>query len=311
MTVLVLGGINIDFIVEAAVIAGRGETREGSAFYTTPGGKGANQAVAAARILDGRVPVEMVSMLGDDRYSDEMRRDLEAAGVATRFVRSAAGAHCGVAVILIDGSGENSVNAVYGANTLVDEELARSAAMELLSAGSVLMVQQETPLDATAAAMRIARERGATSILDPAPTRSEAAHLLELADVVTPNEHEASELAGHPVTDADSARAAAQVLRSRGAGAAIVTLAAQGAWVEADGISELVPSYEVEPIATVGAGDAFNGGLASGLALGLGLVEAAQIGVAAGALCVTRRGAQEAMASRAEVEGLRGSSTRS
>lgn len=306
MTVLVLGGINIDFIVEAPVIAGRGETREGTAFYTTPGGKGANQAVAAARILEGRVGVEMASMLGDDRYSDEMRRDLEAAGVGTRFVGTAAGEHCGVAVILIDGSGENSVNAVYGANTLVDEALGVSAATELLGAGSVLMVQQETPLEATAAAMRIARERGATSILDPAPTRPEAAHLLELADVVTPNEHEASELAGHPVTDAESARAAARALRERGVAAAIVTLAAQGAWVEADGVSELVPAHEVAPVATVGAGDGFNGGLASGLALGLGLVESARIGVAAGALCVTRRGAQEAMPSRAEVQSMVG-----
>jgi ribokinase len=304
MTVLVLGGINIDFIVEAPVIAARGETREGTAFYTTPGGKGANQAVAAARILDGRVAVEMASMLGDDRYSDEMRRDLEASGVGTRFVGTAAGEHCGVAVILIDGSGENSVNAVYGSNILVDEALGRSAATELLDAGSVLMVQQETPLDATAAAMRVARERGARSILDPAPTRSEAAHLLELADIVTPNEHEAAELAGHPVTDAASAREAARTLRGRGAGAAIVTLAALGAWVEAEGVSELVPAHEVEPIATVGAGDAFNGGLAAGLALGLDLIEAARIGVAAGALCVTRRGAQEAMATRSEVEAL-------
>ena len=310
MTVLVLGGINIDFIVEAPVIAGRGETREGTAFYTTPGGKGANQAVAAARMLDGRMAVEMAGMLGDDRYSSEMRSDLETAGVGTGFVGTAAEAHCGVAVILIDGSGENSVNAVYGANTLVDEAGA-STAIASLDAGSVLLVQQETPLDATAVAMRGARERGATVILDPAPTREEAAHLFALADIVTPNEHEAADLVGAPVHDADSARDAARVLRAHGAPAAIITLAALGAWVEADGISELVPSYEVEPIATVGAGDAFNGGLGAGLALGLDLIESARIGVAAGALCVTRRGAQEAMATRAEVEALMGSSTTS
>ncbi|MDA0352501.1 MAG: ribokinase [Chloroflexi bacterium] len=304
MTVLVLGGVNMDFIVEAPVIAGRGETREGSAFYTTPGGKGANQAVAAARILAGRVAVEMAGMLGDDRYSEEMRSALEAAGVGTAHLGTAVGAHCGVAVILIDGTGENSVNAVYGSNLLVDEALARAAAAAHLDAGSVLLVQQETPLPATVAAMHLARERGATVILDPAPTREHAAHLLSLADIVTPNEHEAAELVGHPVDDADSAREAARALRARGAGAVIVTLAALGAWVEADGISELVPSFPVTPIATVGAGDAFNGGVASGLALGLGLREAARMGAAAGALCVTRRGAQEAMAPRAEVESL-------
>ena len=304
MAVLVLGGLNMDFIVEAPVIAGRGETREGTRFYTTPGGKGGNQAVAAARMLDGRVPVEMAGMLGDDQYSGEMRAYLEAAGVGTRFLGTAVGQHCGVAVILIDGSGENSVNAVYGANTLVDEAGALSATNGALDAGSILLVQQETPLEATASAMRAAREHGATVVLDPAPTREEAAFLLPLADVVTPNEHEASELTGRRVADADSAREAAVALRDRGAGAAIVTLAAQGVWVEADGISELVPSYEVAPLATVGAGDAFNGGLAAGLALGLDLREAARIGVATGALCVTRPGAQEAMPARAEVEEL-------
>jgi len=303
MTLLALGGINIDFIVEAPVIAGRGETREGTAFYTTPGGKGANQAVAAARMLDGRVPVEMAGMLGDDRYSEEMRSDLEAAGVGTGFVGAVDGEHCGVAVILIDASGENSVNAVYGANARVDGAAA-SAATAGLEAGSVLLVQQETPLEATAVAMRAARERGATVILDPAPTREDAAQLFALADIVTPNEHEAADLVGTPVRDAGSARDAARVLRAHGAGAAVVTLAALGVWVEADGISELVPSYDVEPIATVGAGDAFNGGLGAGLALGLDLIEAARIGVAAGALCVTRRGAQEAMPSRAEIEAL-------
>ena len=303
MTVVALGGVNMDFIVEAPVIAGRGETREGTRFYITPGGKGANQAVAVARILQGRVPVEMAGILGDDRYSEEMRAYLEAAGVGTQFLGTAAGQHCGVAVILIDGTGENSVNAVYGANTQVDEALALQVAGSLGS-GSVLLVQQETPLGATAAAMRAARDRGTTVILDPAPTREEATFLLPLADVVTPNEHEASDLAGRPVHDADSASEAARALRERGAGAAIVTLAAQGVWVEAAGISELVPSFEVKPLATVGAGDAFNGGLAAGLALGLDLLEAARIGVATGALCVTRPGAQEAMPSRAEVEAL-------
>jgi ribokinase len=242
--------------------------------------------------------------LGDDPYSDEMRAYLESAGVGTQFVGAAQTQHCGVAVILIDGTGENSVNAVYGANTLVNEELALSAATAALDSNSILLVQQETPLEATAAAMRVARERGATVILDPAPTREEAAFLLPLADIVTPNEHEAAELTGRSVDDPRSARQAALALRERGAAVAIVTLAAQGVWVEADRISELVPTFDVKPIATVGAGDAFNGGLSAGLALGLDLREAARIGVATGALCVTRPGAQESMPARVEVEAL-------
>ena len=303
MTVVVLGGINMDFIVESPVIAAPGETREGSRFTTTPGGKGANQAVAAARILEGRAPVEMAGLLGEDAYSDEMRAYLEASGVGTTHLGVVPGAHCGVAVILIDATGENSVNAVYGSNLLVDEPVARAVA-EGLTSDDILLVQHEVPLAATTIAMRLARDRGATVILDPAPTRDNAAHLLELATIVTPNQHEARDLTGIEVTDLPSAERAAKSLRQRGIDTAIVTLAEQGVWLESATISTHVPSPQVTPVATVGAGDAFNGGLAAGLALGLDLLAAARLGSATGALCVTRPGAQEAMPSRSEVEAL-------
>jgi ribokinase len=305
MTVVVLGGINMDFIVESPVIAAPGETREGSGFYTTPGGKGANQAVAAARILEGRASVEMAGLLGEDTYSQEMRAYLEASGVGTIHLGVAPGAHCGVAVILIDATGENSVNAVYGSNLLVDESVARAAAEALpTSNGSanILLVQYEVPLEATAIAMRLAHDRGATVILDPAPTRENDDQLLELATIVTPNQHEARDLTGIEVTDLASAEAAAKSLRQRGIDTAIVTLAEQGVWLESATVSTHVPAQRVTPVATVGAGDAFNGGLAAGLALGL--IEATCLGSATGALCVTRPGAQEAMPSRAEVEAL-------
>lgn len=314
MTVVVLGGVNMDFIVESPVIAAPGETREGSRFYTTPGGKGANQAVAAARFLEGRAPVEMAGLLGEDPYSEEMRNYLEASGVGTTHLGVVPGAHCGVAVILIDATGENSVNAVYGSNLLVDEAVARAAAEGLTSdaapGGSgrnVLLVQHEVPLEATATAMQLARDRAATVILDPAPTRDNAEHLLQLATIVTPNQHEARDLTGIDVTDLASAERAAKSLRQRGIDTAIVTLAEQGVWLESDTVSTHVPAPRVTPVATVGAGDAFNGGLAAGLALGLDLIDAARLGSATGALCVTRPGAQEAMPSRAEVETLLGS----
>ena len=306
MTVVVLGGINMDFIVESPVIAAPGETRQGSRFTTTPGGKGANQAVAAARILEGRAPVEMAGLLGEDQYSDGMRAYLGASGVGTTHLGVAPGAHCGVAVILIDATGENSVNAVYGSNLLVDEPVAR-AASEGLTADDLLLVQHEVPLESTATAMRLARDRGATVILDPAPTRDNAGHLLQLATIVTPNQHEARDLTSIEVTDLPSAERAAKALRERGIDTAIVTLAEQGVWLESTEVSMHVPAPRVTPVATVatvGAGDAFNGGLAAGLALGLNLVEAARLGSATGALCVTRPGAQEAMPSRAEVESL-------
>ena len=307
MTVVVLGGVNMDFIVEAPLIAAPGETREGTRFYTTPGGKGANQAVAAARILAGRAPVEMAGLLGEDPYSDEMRAYLEASGVGTTHLGVAPGAHCGVAVIFIDATGENSVNAVYGSNLLVDDTVARAAAEALTPDGlstNILLVQYEVPLPATATAMRLARDRGATVILDPAPTRDNAEHLLQLATIVTPNQHEARDLTGIEVTGLASAEVAAKSLRQRGIETAIVTLAEQGVWLESATVSTHVPAPQVTPVATVGAGDAFNGGLAAGLALGLDLIEAARLGSATGALCVTRPGAQEAMPSRAEVEAL-------
>ncbi|MBT5775239.1 MAG: ribokinase, partial [Dehalococcoidia bacterium] len=263
MTVVVLGGINMDFIVESPVIAAPGETREGSRFYTTPGGKGANQAVAAARVLEGRAPVEMAGLLGEDLYSEEMRTYLEASGVGTTHLGVAPGAHCGVAVILIDATGENSVNAVYGSNLLVDEPVAR-AATEGLASIDILLVQHEVPLEATAIAMRLARDRGATVILDPAPTRDNADHLLQLATIVTPNQHEARDLTGIEVTDLASAERAAKSLRQRGIDTAIVTLAEQGIWLESATVSTHVPAPQVTPVATVGAGDAFNGGLAAG-----------------------------------------------
>ncbi len=303
MTVVVLGGINMDFIVESPLLADPGETREGTRFSTTPGGKGANQAVAAARILEGRALVEMAGLLGEDPYSQEMRAYLEASGVGTSLLGVAPGSHCGVAVILINATGENSVNAVYGSNLLVDEPVAR-AATEDLASGDVLLVQHEIPLEPTVIAMRAARDRGATVILDPAPTRENADHLLELATIVTPNQHEARDLTGIEVTDVTSAEAAAKSLRQRGIETVIVTLAERGAWLESATISTHVPAPRVTPVATVGAGDAFNGGLAGGLALGLNLIEAARLGSATGALCVTRPGAQEAMPSRAEVEAL-------
>jgi ribokinase len=139
-------------------------------------------------------------------------------------------------------------------------------------------------------------------VLDPAPTRAGADELFALADVVTPNEHEAADLCGSAVRDVAAARSAAQALRNRGARTVIVTLGAAGAWVESEEHSLHVPAPAVQPVATVGAGDAFNGALAGGLALALGLEAAVRIAVVAGALCVTRPGAQAAMPMRAEIE---------
>jgi ribokinase len=302
--VAVLGGLNMDLIVETPRPAGPGETREGTRFYATPGGKGGNQAVAAARILGERAPVTLVGRVGRDPYGDDLITSLLAAGVDTRYVRRDPTHTSGVAVIFIDAQGESYVNAVYGANGCCDQQQVTDV-REALKEATVLLVQQEIPLDVTFEAMRCARRAGATVILDPAPTRSPLPNgFLSACDIVTPNEHEAADLCGFAVDGLDSARRAALQIRDAGAPTVIVTLGEAGAWVDSDKVSELVPAPSVRAVATVGAGDAFNGGLAAGLAMELDLMQAVRLGVAAGALCVTKEGAQQAMPTLAEVERL-------
>ncbi len=302
--IAVLGGLNMDLIVETPRPAGPGETREGTRFYATPGGKGGNQAVAAARILGGRAPVIMVGRVGRDPYGDDLIASLNRAGVDTRYVRRDTESGSGVAVIFIDAEGESYVNAVYGANARCDRQQVRDVRQALKDA-SVLLVQQETPLDVTFEAMKAAGTAGATVILDPAPTRSPLPDgFLGACDIVTPNEHEAADLYGFVVDGAHAARRAALHIRDRGAPTVIVTLGEAGAWVEGNDVSELVPAPSVRAVATVGAGDAFNGGLAAGFAMRLDLIQAVRVGVVAGALCATKEGAQQAMPTFAEVQRL-------
>ena len=300
----VLGSLNMDLIVETPRPAGPGETREGTRFYTTPGGKGANQAVAAARILGPRAAVTMVGRVGRDPYGDELIASLQAAGVGTKYVRRDPTRNSGIAVIFIDAQGENYVNAVNGANGSCDEQQVADV-HETLKDAAVLLVQQEIPLDITLRAMTNARKTGVTIILNPAPMRSPLPDkFLTACDFLTLNAHEAAELSGFPVDSVDAARRGALQIRRTGPATVIVTLGQAGAWAEGESVSKLVPAPSVPVVATVGAGDAFNGGLAAGLAMGLDLLEAVDLGVAAGALCVTRAGAQKAMPTFAEIERL-------
>ncbi|MEE8336963.1 MAG: ribokinase [Dehalococcoidia bacterium] len=300
--IVVFGGLNMDLIVEIPVPAGPGETRFGTRFYTTPGGKGGNQAVAAARLLGGSGSVEMVGRVGADRFGEEMIEALSSAGVGARGVAVDGATTTGIATIFIDAQGENYVNAVYGANARCDAaELERLRAT--LDGARLLLIQQELPVAVTREAVEIARELGVSVILDPAPTREGLEDAHAAATVLTPNEHEAADLTGLPVTDAASAREAARRLHEAGP-VAIVTLGEQGVWVEGDGVSQQIAAPPVDAVATVGAGDAFAGALAVGMVEGLPLLEAARLGVACAALSTTRDGAQQSMPSRREVDAL-------
>ena len=307
--VIVLGGLNMDLIVETPRLAGPGETTEGTRFYTTPGGKGGNQAVAAARIAESPGSVKMVGRIGDDGFGEQMGQFLKNEGIDISLLRKTDGIASGIAAIFILPDGENHVNPVYGANALCDQQQSLDVA-GMLSTTGVLLCQQEIPLPATTAAINAAAKAGVVVILDPAPVRKVPDGFYDSVTVLTPNQGEASAMSGIEVTDAVSARSAAVAIRNMGTETVIVTLGDQGAWVESDGVSELLDPFIVPVVASVAAGDAFNGGLGVGIASGMDLLEAASLGMASGAICVSRDGAQEAMGSKAEVSALMVSKTK-
>ena len=293
----------MDLIVDTPRLAGPGETAEGTRFYTTPGGKGGNQAVAAARLAQSPGSVKMVGRIGDDSFGEEMAQFMRNEGIDTGLLRRTENIASGIAVIFILPDGENHVNPVYGANALCDSQQSDDVRDALSSAG-VLLCQQEVPLTATKVAIDAAAKAGIQVVLDPAPVREVPTGFYDSVTVLTPNQGEASSMANIDVIDEMSAKKAAIVIRNTGIETVIVTLGDQGAWVESDGISELLAPFKVPVVATVAAGDAFNGGLGVGIASGMSLLDSARLGMASGALCVGRDGAQEAMGTRDEAEAL-------
>ncbi len=299
----------MDLIVETPRLAGPGETTEGTRFYTTPGGKGGNQAVAAARIAESPGSVKMVGRIGDDGFGEQMGQFLKNEGIDISLLRKTHGIASGIAAIFILPDGENHVNPVYGANALCDQQQSLDVA-GMLSTTGVLLCQQEIPLPATKAAIDAASKAGVVVVLDPAPVREVPEGFYDSVTVLTPNQGEASAMSGIDVTDAVSARSAAVAIRNMGTETVIVTLGDQGAWVESRGVSELLDPFIVPVVASVAAGDAFNGGLGVGIASGMDLLDAASLGMASGAICVSRDGAQEAMGSKTEVSALMASKTK-
>lgn len=306
-TVLVLGGLNMDLVVESPRFPAPGETVVGSGFQTTAGGKGGNQAVAAARGLGDAGTVRMFGRLGNDAYGLEMMELLHEDGIDTNGVGVDSSLHTGIAVIAIATgmAAQNTVTAVYGANSAVgDTELEALAAA--LPGARVLLLQQETPLDVSLRAAQMAKAAGVTVVLDPAPSRETPPGFLKAVDIITPNQGEAEALSGIVVSDADSAEQAALAIRDLGVGTVLVTLGEMGCYALSDGFTGQVPAFAVRPTSTLAAGDAFNGGLAAALAEGLGLEAAIRRGQATAALCVQRPGAQAAMPFRHEVLGMVG-----
>jgi ribokinase len=299
MTAVVFGSINMDMVTRAPRLPRPGETLIGHSFATAPGGKGANQAVACARL---GAPTRMVGRVGDDVFGAALRSSLETHGVDVAAVAVTPGSS-GVAAIGVDDAGENMIVVVPGANGLVGAgDVARLEGV--LEGARALLLQLEVPLDAVIAAAAAARARGVLTILDPAPARPLPAELYALAGIITPNETEAAALVGFTLDDDDAVRRAGYTLHERTGGIVIIKRSARGAFMLADGTETFAPTFPVTAVDTVAAGDAFNGGLAAALCAGLPLATALRWSLAAGALAVTKPGAQEAMPSKDELLAL-------
>lgn len=272
-----------------------GETLLGRDFFKAPGGKGANQAVASARL---GIPTYMVGRVGADSFGTELVNSLQASGVQTENVFVDETVSSGVAMITVDIRGENQILVIPGANGRVNHEDVERLS-RLLPEATALLLQFEIPMSAVVAAAKAAREAGVTVILDPAPVQADVPdELYPLVDIITPNEVEAAQLVGFPVDGEESATKAAAVLRQRGVKNAIAKLGAKGVFCATQEESFFIPSFSVHTVDTTAAGDAFNGGLAAALHEGLSLRQAVVWGAAAGALAAMKLGAQPSLPER-------------
>jgi ribokinase len=296
--VIVVGSVNVDLVVATERLPGPGETVIGGRFAQHHGGKGGNQAVAAARL---GATTSFIGAVGDDAYGPVARGALEAEGVDVRGLATLPGESTGVALIVVDAAGENSIAVAGGANAVLGSVQVRTALRRLqLTPADVVLVGHEIRTGATHEALRFARLAGARTILNPAPAGGLARWTLGLADILTPNEGELAELvsgAGRP-----SARAKRLLGEDPGRRAVLVSLGAMGAVLLVGRVVRNIAAPKVEVVDTVGAGDALNGALAAGLAAGLDLAEAARRAVVAASFAVTRAGAREGMPTTAELD---------
>jgi ribokinase len=298
--VLVVGSANVDVAVAVSRLPQPGETVSGGTLLLNHGGKGANQAVAARRL---GAQVRFIGCVGDDAAGRDVRAALEREGLDLSGLGVSAVAATGTAVIVVDAAGRNQIAVAPGANRTLGLEHVRDRGEDLAWA-DVVLCQLETPIDTVRWVLEAARRLRAITILNPAPVPDGPLDVYPLLDYLTPNAGEASRLSGIEVTDLDSARRAADVLRARGTGAVIVTLGERGALACHAGGVVHVPAFPVAAVDTTAAGDAFNGGLAVALSEGVPLTDAVRFAGAAAALACTRRGAQPSLPTRAEVARL-------
>jgi len=295
---VVLGSINADHILNLESFPTPGETVTGHHYQVAFGGKGANQAVAAGR---SGADIAFIACTGDDDTGSRVRQQLQTDHIDISPLSVVAGEATGVALIFVNGEGENVIGIHAGANAALSP--ARVEAQHaLIAQASALLMQLESPVESVLAAARIARQHNTTVALNPAPARALSDELLALVDIITPNETEAEKLTGIKVASDEDAARAAQALHAKGINTVIITLGSRGVWASVNGEGKRVPGFKVKAIDTIAAGDTFNGALMTALLEAKPLDDAIRFAHAAAAIAVTRKGAQPSVPWRKEID---------
>lgn len=295
---VVLGSVNADHVLQVASFPRPGETLHGHSYCVIPGGKGANQAVAAARL---GADIAFIACVGDDSFGHQMRDTFAREGMNTEAVMIEDDMPTGIAMIQVAATGENSICISAEANgCLTPERLAPHH--HLIEQADTLLMQLETPMETIEAAAKIAKQAGTRVVLNPAPAQPLSDDLLQHLDMITPNETEAELLTGVKVDNVTTAQQAADALHAKGIKQVLITLGSQGVWLSDNGKGRQVPGFRVDAKDTTAAGDTFNGALLTALQEGREMEEAIRFAHAAAAISVTRFGAQTSIPHRREVE---------
>ena len=295
---VVLGSINADHILNLESFPTPGETVTGNQYQVAFGGKGANQAVAAGR---SGANIAFIACTGEDDIGERVRKQLAGDRIDVAPVSVIPGESTGVALIFVNGEGENVIGIHAGANAALSTALVEAQKTRIAQADALLM-QLESPLESVLLAAKIAHQHQTQVILNPAPARELSDELLALVDIITPNETEAEKLTGIRVENDDDAAKAAQALHAKGIDTVIITLGSRGVWASVKGEGQRVPGFKVQAIDTIAAGDTFNGALITALLEEKPLNEAIRFAHAAAAIAVTRKGAQPSVPWREEID---------
>ena len=301
--VVVVGSSNTDMIIQMKSIPRPGETLLGGRFSIAPGGKGANQAVAAARAAGPGGKVTFVAKVGQELFGDQTIAGLKKDKISTDYVFRDKKNASGVALIYVAEDGENSIGVASGANGALSPADVKKAA-KVIAESDILVMQLETPLPTVLEAAKTADKAGVPVILNPAPMQPLPEELLRKVTILTPNETEAESLTGITVTDKKTAEEAASILHRKGVPIVIITMGAKGVYLSAPACKKMIKSFKVKAVDSTAAGDVFNGALATALSQEIGLLEAIRFAIAAAAISVTRLGAQPSVPTRKEIEKM-------